>query len=81
METITMDSTEMKLLVEALQEAKTPLEEEAVEVPGEEEITWTLLNREEDPPGVVEGADRRGFDWVTPSPAWTIFKWIATLDS
>lgn len=39
METITMDSTEMKLLVEALQEAITLLEEEGVEVTGEEEIT------------------------------------------
>lgn len=34
-----MDSTEMKLLVEALQEAIILLEEEGVEVTGEEEIT------------------------------------------
>lgn len=34
-----MDSTEMKLLVEALQEAITLLGEEGVEVTGEEEIT------------------------------------------
>lgn len=39
METIMMDSTGMKLLVEALQEAITLLEEEGVEVIGEEEIT------------------------------------------
>lgn len=34
-----MDSTEMKLLVEDLQEAVTLLEEEGVEVIGEEETT------------------------------------------
>lgn len=34
-----MDSTEMKLLVEDLQEAITLLEEEEVEVIGEEETT------------------------------------------
>uniref|UniRef100_A0A8B9NPC5 Uncharacterized protein n=1 Tax=Accipiter nisus TaxID=211598 RepID=A0A8B9NPC5_9AVES len=39
METITMDSTGMKLLVEALQEAITLLEEEGVEVTGEEAVT------------------------------------------
>jgi len=39
METITMDSTGMKLLVVALQEAVTLLEEEGVEVIGDEEIT------------------------------------------
>lgn len=69
-----MDSTGMKLLVEALQEAVTLLEEEGVEVIGEEEITWTLVSQEEERLGVVEEADRRGFDWVTPSPSWTIFK-------
>uniref|UniRef100_A0A8C9L496 Uncharacterized protein n=1 Tax=Pavo cristatus TaxID=9049 RepID=A0A8C9L496_PAVCR len=39
METIMMDSTGMKALVEALQEAATLPEEEGAEVIGEEEIT------------------------------------------
>lgn len=39
MEIITMDSTGMKLLVEALQEAITLLEEGGVEVTGEEAVT------------------------------------------
>lgn len=69
-----MDSTGTKVLAEALQEAITLLEEEGAEATGEEEITSTLVSQEEEDPGVAEEADRRGFDWVTPSPCWTIFK-------
>lgn len=73
METTTMDSTGMKPLVEALGQSVTLLEEEGAAAIGEEETTWTLASPGEEDLGVDE-ADRRGFDWVMPSPCGTIFK-------
>lgn len=73
MESTTMDSTGMKALVEAQEESVTLLEEEGAAAIGEEEITWTLASPGEEDLGVDE-ADRRGFDWVMPSPCGTIFK-------